>query len=108
MTTQTQTQTQADPSAPIKGRMPTLLEARTVHEITKSQLAKLKLDLEKGVLVNAEDERKSGFALGRTIRDSIMAIPLRVSSILAAETDEFVVRELLTEELTRALKDLAQ
>ncbi|MEO5377338.1 MAG: hypothetical protein H7832_06085 [Magnetococcus sp. DMHC-6] len=41
------------------------------------------------------------------VRDAMLSVPLRVSPILAAERDEFNVRDILTKEITQALNELA-
>lgn len=47
------------------------------------------------------------FELQRRNRDAILNIPARLSCILAAENDQEVVFQLLTQELTQAMQKLS-
>lgn len=51
--------------------------------------------------------RQTAFGEGRQIRDTMLSIPDRISSILAAESDEARVNATLRQEIRAALDDHA-
>lgn len=72
----------------------------------KADLAELQLKKLEGSLTPTHDVYSAAFNKGRTTRDSLLNIPSRVSSILAAETDSFRVEGILSKEIRQALEDL--
>lgn len=61
-----------------------------------------------GELIDARQEDRRDFQCARTVRDSILNIPERISGVIAAESDPARVHALLTAELTKALSSLAE
>jgi hypothetical protein len=61
-----------------------------------------------GQLVSLEDVKKIAFARGRIIRDSMLNIPDRVSSLLADENDASKIHEILSREIREALEELSR
>lgn len=59
-----------------------------------------------GELVRVNEVRTKIFNIARTFRDSVLSIPSRLSSILAAETNERRINNQLTDEITQSLKCL--
>lgn len=57
-------------------------------------------------LIDVEVVKTSAFNRGRKVRDAILSIPDRISSILAAENDTHRIHEILTNELRQALEGL--
>lgn len=82
--------------------------ARTEKEIYRAKMAKLNFEKMDGMLILAEEVRKSAFEKARQVRDSLLNIPARVSPILAAEHDAKKVNEILTHELRQVLEGLAE
>ena len=82
------------------------LELRKKRASTEKE--ELELEEMKGKLLNAEKVKKAAFEKARGVRDAIENIPNRLTSLLAAESDEFKLRELLTRELKSALENLSQ
>ena len=80
-------------------------EARKVHY--QAELAKLQTLKERRELVPAAEVKARWFEHGRAIRDNLMSIPDRIASQLAASTDAREVHVLLSEEITGALRVLA-
>ncbi|OAI46181.1 hypothetical protein AYO43_01255 [Nitrospira sp. SCGC AG-212-E16] len=60
-----------------------------------------------GELVERSAVEKKLYELQRRNRDALFNIPARLSGILAAESSQDVVFQLLTKELQQALQDLA-
>jgi phage terminase Nu1 subunit (DNA packaging protein) len=71
------------------------------------ELAELKLAIASGKLIDRAAEDRRDFEIARTVRDSILNVPDRIASELAAESDAARVHERLTAELTKCLSSLA-
>jgi len=85
-----------------------LADAKRVHEQYKAAQAKLDYERKKGDLVPVDEVRKAAFDRARQVRDALMNISSRTASILAAETDEHEVTEILNREIRQALEGLAK
>jgi hypothetical protein len=72
-------------------------------EIKMNEIALLK---EQGAYLLVRDVKDAAFARARQIRDALLNIPDRISSILAAESDHDRTREILTSEIRQALESL--
>ena len=72
-------------------------------EIKMSEISLLK---EQGAYLLVRDVKDAAFARARNLRDALLNIPDRISSILAAETDHDRTREILTAEIRQALETL--
>lgn len=81
-------------------------DAKAQKEYYQAQLKKIELRKKQGELVDADEIKRSAFECARSVRDSLLGIPDRLSAVLAAETDEFKTRELLRTEITAALSRL--
>ncbi len=85
----------------------TFAQARTEHEKYKAALAKIEYEEKTGSVHAIDRCRREAFSEGRRIRDAMMAIPDRVSSILAAENDEARVNAALRQEIRAVLYEHA-
>lgn len=74
----------------------------------KTEKAEIEVQKLKGDLVPAADVEKAIFERYRTVRDTLENIPSRISAMLAAESDEHKVKELLMNEINRALENLSK
>jgi len=83
-------------------------DARTLAQRYKAALLRLELDEKTGRLVDSEQVKVSAFNKARQVRDALLNIPDRISPILAAETDEAKVSEIMTHELKAALEELTR
>ena len=85
-------------------------QAKTAHEVLKAQTAKVNLDKLKGSLIDRDKALAHVFKLARSERDSWLNFPARVSAELASKlnADENQVYSLLTEYITRHLKELSE
>jgi hypothetical protein len=89
--------------------LPTLLlKTRIKNEIERGKLLEAKVKSEIGQLVSLADVKKVAFARGRVIRDSMLNIPDRISSLLATETDASKIHEILTKEIREVLEELSR
>lgn len=79
-------------------------EARTQEKNLKIELLELDVALKKGEMVLTKDVEIAAFSLAREIRDRMLNIPDRVAAIIAAESDEIVVRDILTKHIEGELQ----
>jgi hypothetical protein len=79
-------------------------EARTAEKNLKIELLELDVALKKGQMVLTEDVENAAFSAAREIRDRMLNIPDRVAAIVAAETDEVTIRDILTGHIEGELK----
>lgn len=79
------------------------LAARAKKTAYDAELSRLDYEAKEGTLIPAADVKKQAFMTGRVLRDAMLNIPDRIASELAAETDQFEIHRLLTEEIRRAL-----
>jgi len=80
--------------------------ARALNEQYKAAVKKLEYEERTGKLINADKVRETAFDVARRVRDGMLNIPDRVAAIIAAESNEIKVRELLTKEIREALSEL--
>lgn len=82
-------------------------QARAIREGYAARLAKLDYEKEVGSLVAADSVRVLAFKAARTARDQLLSLPDRLAPVLAGESDEFKVHQLLSDEIRRVCDDLA-
>ena len=81
-------------------------EAKTLRETYMAALAKLEYRERLGKLVSREQVHKEAFETGRLVRDQFLNLPDRIAGLLAAETNQERVYQILTEEIQQALEAL--
>lgn len=89
-------------------KKPGVMALREASETIKLRMARLDLEEREGKLVDAEVTKDEVFKYFRGARDSLLGIPNRVSAIFAGTTDQFVIHRKLTEEIEKALRELAE
>jgi hypothetical protein len=85
-----------------------LIKTKLKNEIERGKILEARAKAEIGQLVSLEDVKKVAFARGRIIRDSMLNIPDRISSLLATENDASKIHEILTKEIREALEELSR
>jgi hypothetical protein len=85
-----------------------LVKTKLKNEIERGKLLEAKVKSEMGELVSAEKVRNAMFAKGRIIRDGMMNIPDRISSLLANENDAAKIHEILSKEIREVLTELSR
>ena len=85
-----------------------LMEAKRLHEEYKARLAKLRYEEARGILIEKSEVEREAYAVGRTVRDAMLAIPSRLRDMLAAEDDPKKVHRLIEREIELALEDLSK
>jgi hypothetical protein len=82
-------------------------QARTVEMVFRAKLRRLEFETKQGRLIEAEAVRKTIAEAVRTLRDGILALPDRLATVLAAESDSKKVHVTMKTELSRELEALA-
>jgi hypothetical protein len=85
-----------------------LVKTKLKNEIERGKLLEAKVKSETGELISAEKVRQAMFAKGRIIRDGMMNIPDRISSLLANENDAAKIHEILSKEIREVLTELSR
>ena len=88
--------------------IPDFAESKAKREFYLAELAKLDVEEKKKQLVSVDEIKKSSFATGRAIRESLTNLADRLSHQLAGEDDATVIHNLLSTEHREALENLAQ
>tara|TARA_R100001510_G_C7623294_1_gene183685 strand:- start:660 stop:1214 length:555 start_codon:yes stop_codon:yes gene_type:complete len=86
--------------------IPDFAESKAKREFYLAELAKLDVEEKKKELISVEEIKKSSFAKGRAIRESLMNIANRLSNELAGEKDAKVIHKIITREHLNALENL--
>lgn len=82
-------------------------QAQAQERAYNAKLTELEYRQKVGQLVPVADVRKVAIETARNVREAVLAIPDRVVSILAAETDPARVHVILLNEIRQALSGLA-
>ncbi len=83
-------------------------KARAARELYAAQLSKLELDRQRGILVRADEVRIGAFNMARKARDQLIALPERLSTVLAAIQDPSEIQRVLEEEVERICQEIAE
>ena len=83
-------------------------EARKLKERYRAALLKIELDEKTGRLVDAEQVKVAAFGKARAVRDALLNVSDRIGPILAAESDQTKVSDILTKEIRTALEELSK
>ena len=86
---------------------PSYAKARAAREVYNAQNAKLDLDIKRGTLVRADEVRIAAFNMARKTRDQLIALPERLSTVLAATEEAGEVHKILEEEIERICLEIA-
>jgi len=81
--------------------------ARAIRENYLARLAKIEFEEKTAKLISRDEVQVATFTKARAVRDNLLNIPDRLAATLAAESDPDKVHLILTEEIRRALDDLA-
>ncbi len=81
-------------------------QSRAINEAYKARMSKIEYEERIGKLVDAEKIRDEAFKMARTVRDSMLNIPDRVSAEFAGINNAHAIHTRLTEEIKKALEGL--
>jgi len=82
--------------------------AKTLREATEAKIAQLKLAEMRGELVRVADVRAATARQVAALREAIMQLPARLAAVLAAESDQANVHDILTGEVRAVLRQVAE
>ena len=85
----------------------TLAAAQIRKENALAELRELELGRKKGELIERVKVEADAFRIGRTVRDALLALPDRLSGVLAAESSQQKIHALLTKEFRQCLEALS-
>ena len=83
-----------------------MLKSRIKTEVERGKLAELDRRQREGELVERREVEQAAFSTARNVRDALMNIPARVSSLYAAEIDPQKIHQSLENEIRTVLSDL--
>jgi hypothetical protein len=89
------------------GRSPTYMQARTMRETFAARLVALEFRERDQQLLDRAATESEAMALGRELRENLLAIPARLAQGLAECSDAAACETLLEHALTEALEALA-
>ncbi len=82
------------------------VEARTREKQLRVEILELDLQLKRGEMVLTKDVEFVAFNAARAIRDRMLNIPDRISAIVAAESNEIKVRDIINEQFENELSSI--
>jgi hypothetical protein len=86
---------------------PSLADGKRVKALYDAKLAELEFKERVGELGSIEKMKREAFTLGKAVREGVLGIIPRLGADLAAMTDRFEIERRLEDELTTALRALA-
>nr|ADI23562.1 hypothetical protein [uncultured nuHF2 cluster bacterium HF0770_42C12] len=89
------------------GNIVSLDEARRRKLIAEAELAELELQKERGEVVSIAETEKSWSAVLSAVRAKMLALPTTMAAVASVETDQKIVKELLSKAVEQALTELS-
>jgi phage terminase Nu1 subunit (DNA packaging protein) len=77
-------------------------------KLASAELKEFKLAKEKGLVVDRDEVERQGFEIGKKTKESLKAIPIRLSDELASMNDAHAIRRRLENEVNSILEDLSK
>lgn len=84
-----------------------LLQAKLENEVERGRILKLERLEKEQSLISADKLKETLFRKGRVIRDAMLNLPDRVSSVVATMQDAGEIHILLTKEIRAILEELS-
>ncbi len=91
---------------PVASGNATYMQAKAMRESAEAQMAGLKLAERRGDLIRVDAVRSALATCFSSVRDRLLQIPARLSSVIAAESDPVKIRAMLEDELCASLAQL--
>lgn len=76
-------------------------------KIAKARIAELELQEKEGALVSRERINAQLFAAGKELRDTLLAIPDRITDVVMAEDNRAIIHNTIYDAIADALQKLA-
>lgn len=87
---------------------PSYQQSRAIKEAYSAKLIRLQFEKESKKLISVDEVKVAAFNAARMTRDRILNIPDRVIPQLVGKTDIFEMKEILRNELVKALEELSK
>lgn len=101
-------QESAEPESQESSHDPLFAESQRRREFYLAELARFEYEDRLSSLISTEEVEAEGVRMAKRVRDVIESIPSRIAGMLAAESDQRKVYDLLAQELRQALEGLAR
>lgn len=85
-----------------------IYELQRRNELEKLLLAQIKRRRESKELVEVETVNRQGYEAAKAIKDQCSAIPDRVAPLVAAESDIFTCKQIVSKEIDYVLENIAE
>lgn len=95
-----------DEPDPDTAKDPVFARSQARKELFRAKMAELDYQERLGKLIDKEKAEEEYYRIGRLVRDALLNIPSRLAGIVAAETDQRKVHDLLEKEIRQALEAL--
>ena len=102
-----QASAQRPPAAERDDSNPMLLEVKARSERARAELLEMEIMEKRGELVVADQVRRVQFNLARSTRNALLALPARLSPLLAPVTDAAEIERLLEAEIRKICQQIA-
>lgn len=84
-----------------------LIKTKLKNEIEKGKLIEAEVKERLGELISVSDVKKVFYAKAKAVRDGILNVPDRISSLLATMNDPAEIHKVLSRELRQVLEELS-
>lgn len=85
-----------------------LNQVKIQKEYWLGKKAEIEYKRQMGEVVSIDEVNKNAFEIARMVRDNLLGISARLTPALASESDHYVIRTLIDEEIGRALKSISE
>ena len=84
-----------------------LMKTKLKNEIEKGKLIEAEVKEKLGELISVNEVKKVFYAKAKAVRDGVLNVPDRVSALLANTNDPVEIHKILTKELRQVLEELS-
>lgn len=84
----------------------TFAQARATKEEWAAKLKELEFEAKSGALISRQEVEIAAETAGRRLRDALFSLPARLATQLAAESDPFLIHQMLEAELRQLLDEM--
>ena len=81
-----------------------LSRIKAMHEGLRAKKTKLEVEMLEGSLIDAKAVKDASFKQARLVRDTLLSVPNRLSPVVANESDEHRVHEIIRDEIVSCLR----
>ena len=85
-----------------------LVKTKLKNEIEKGKLIEAEVKEKMGELISMSEVKKVFYAKAKAVRDGVLNVPDRISALLASVNDPVEIHKILSKELRQVLEELSQ